>query len=170
MLAALAVVVMNVQVPLLPAAPFLKYDPSDVVVLIGGFALGPAEGLAIAVLKDLAYLFAHASPWEFVGVPMNLLAVVSLVWPAATFYWARKTRVRAVLALTLGGLYSVSTMALANLLVLAPFFRFMGLPVPDHLTTFVVQAIIPFNIVRCALNGVITFVIYKRVSNWFKQL
>jgi len=38
MLAALAFLVMLVgRIPMVAAAPFLKYDPKDVIIIIGGF-------------------------------------------------------------------------------------------------------------------------------------
>ncbi|MEW6280719.1 MAG: ECF transporter S component, partial [Candidatus Eremiobacterota bacterium] len=56
LLSSLATALMvTVQVPF-PGAPFLKYDPSEVAALIGGFALGPMYGLAILVVKNLLFL------------------------------------------------------------------------------------------------------------------
>ncbi len=168
-LAALAAVLMfNVQFPLLPSAPFLKFDPSDVPALVAGFALGPAAGMAVAALKDLLYLLAHLSVWELVGVPMSLLASASMVWPAATLYWMRKTKGRAISSLILAGWVSVCVMTLANWFLLPPFFHWMGLGVPADMTRYLVTAVIPFNTLKCALNGLVTFLVYKRVSPLLK--
>ena len=49
MLAALAVLLVAfVHFPLIPAAPFLEYDPADVPILIGTFLYGPWAGLGLA--------------------------------------------------------------------------------------------------------------------------
>ncbi len=42
MLTAISVLlVWLVHLPIIPAAPFLEYDPADIPVLIGAFAFGP---------------------------------------------------------------------------------------------------------------------------------
>ena len=47
MLAALAIVLVAlIHFPLVPAAPFLEYDPADIPIFIGTFLFGPAAGLA----------------------------------------------------------------------------------------------------------------------------
>ena len=49
MLAALAVLLVAlIHFPLIPAAPFLEYDPADVPILIGTFLYGPWAGLGLA--------------------------------------------------------------------------------------------------------------------------
>ena len=108
-LAALSAALMfNVQLPLVPGATFLKFDPSDVPVLMAGFALGPAAAVAVAALKDLLYLLVHPSPWEFVGVPMSFLASATMAWTAASLYWMRKTKGRAIGSLVVAGVVSVA--------------------------------------------------------------
>ena len=48
MLAALAVLLVAlIHFPLIPAAPFLEYDPADVPILIGTFLYGPWAGLCL---------------------------------------------------------------------------------------------------------------------------
>lgn len=48
MLGAISIVLVSVvHFPLIPAAPFLEYDPADIPILIGTFAYGPLAGLLI---------------------------------------------------------------------------------------------------------------------------
>ena len=49
---ALAVVLMylEIQLPFMP--PFLKFDFSEIPVLVGAFALGPVNGVIIELLKN----------------------------------------------------------------------------------------------------------------------
>lgn len=154
-----------VEVPLFPLAPYLKYDAGDLPVLVGAFALGPASGVAIALLKNLLYLLLRGTPetW-FVGVPMNLLAGASFAAVAGYIYSTRKTKVRAVTALALGGLVSTAVMFLANMLVLPVFLRvFLGAPT-DVSMHMLLTVIVPFNLLKAAINGVLVFFVYKRVS------
>ncbi len=72
---------------LLPASPvdFLKLDFSNVFVLIGGFALGPAAGTVIAVLKELlhAITVGHTA---FIGELANILMVLPYMLLPAIIY------------------------------------------------------------------------------------
>ncbi|HEY8487021.1 MAG TPA: ECF transporter S component, partial [Limnochordales bacterium] len=47
------VVMMYVKFPIVPGAPFLKYDPSDAITLLAALWWGPASGVAAVALKDL---------------------------------------------------------------------------------------------------------------------
>ena len=54
MLAAMAYIVMAfIRIPIMPAAPFLEYDPKDILFVIAGFLFGPIESLIIVVLVCL---------------------------------------------------------------------------------------------------------------------
>ena len=78
LLAALAAFLMTLEIPLPFAPSFYQIDLSEVPVLLGGFALGPAAALCIELLKNLLYLlfkgtitagveswpiFSSACPW-----------------------------------------------------------------------------------------------------------
>ena len=52
-LSALAAVIMLFEIPLFFAPSFYKLDLSDLVALIGGFAMGPGAGALIQLLKNL---------------------------------------------------------------------------------------------------------------------
>lgn len=154
-----------IEIPLFPAAPYLKYDAGDLPVLIGAFALGPMSGVAIAALKNLLFLMVRGTPetW-FVGAPMNLLAGASFALVAGNLYFLEKTRTRAVAALVVGGLASTAVMFVANLVILPVFMRvFLGSTTAVS-THFLLTVIVPFNLVKSTLNGVLVFSIYKRIS------
>ncbi len=168
MLAATGFLLMLVAVPLFPSAPFLKYDTGDIPVLIGAFALGPWLGVWIALLKDLLYLLFHFTPETLVGAPMNFLAGATYACTAGGFYALRKTKTRAAISLGLGALVCTTVMALANLTVLPLFMRvFMPdvPPVDRHtLVTLLWSTIVPFNLLKASLNGVLCFLVYKKIS------
>ena len=48
LMCALGALFMYVQLPILPSAPFLTYDPSLVPAMVCGFAYGPGAGTAVA--------------------------------------------------------------------------------------------------------------------------
>lgn len=156
---------LTVEVPLFPAAPYLKYDAGDIPVLIAAFALGPAQGVAVAVLKNLLFLMLRGTPetW-FVGAPMNLLAGASFATVAGAVYLSKKTKARAVIALMLGGLSSTLVMLAANALVLPLFLQVFFGATQGVTMQLLLTVIVPFNLLKSTINGVLVFAVYKRIS------
>lgn len=58
-LGALAFILMFFEFPVLPMAPYLKLDFSDVPVLLGGYIYGPFGGIIIAAIKCLIHGMIH---------------------------------------------------------------------------------------------------------------
>lgn len=174
LLSALAVVLMQIQVPIFPAHSYLTYDPSEVPALIGAFALGPAAGMAVVVLKDLLQLVAHFNPIQLVGLPINAIAGCTLVGVAGAVYRARKKKSVAVLALVLGVISMTLAMIPCNLILL-PVFERIFLPQsppsqPDQVLQMLLAVFIPFNLVKGSITSFITFLVYKRVSPTLKSV
>lgn len=174
LLAALSAVLMNFAVPLFPAYSFLHYDPSEVPALIASFALGPAAGMAVVLLKNLIYGLTHPQLTEFVGLPLNTLAGLTLVGVAGSVYKVRKSKFIALLALALGVLAMTLVMVPANL-VLLPLFQKLFLPAvtpshPDEIMAILLSVIVPFNLLKGCITSVLTFLVYKRVSPTLKSV
>ena len=160
-LAALSTVLMWFQVPLLPAAPFLEYDLSDVPVLMGGFALGPIAGSLIATVKALVFLLTKGKS-GFIGAFMNLVSTVSLVFVASYIYRLfKKSFTGSVVGYVLGTIVMTLLMVLTNIYVALPIW---GIPV-DQIKPLVISAIIPFNLLRGLISCVLTAILYKRFSS-----
>ncbi len=162
------VLMLAVQVPLFPSAPFLTYDLSEVPALVAGFALGPVPGMAVVVLKNLLFLVQRPQPSELVGIPMNLAAGMTMVGVSSGFYWKRKTRLRAMLGLALGAVTMAAVMVPINLMALPLFAWLFGGVAKSDLVAFVLVIVTPFNLVKGALSGVLTFLVYKRISAFLK--
>ena len=99
-----------------------------------------------------------ASSW--IGIVMHILATGSFCVLAGLIYRRRHTRGGAALALAVGTLTQTLVMVGCNL-VFTPLF--MGAPVGE-VVAMLVPAIIPFNLMKAALNSLVTFVIYKPIS------
>ena len=153
---ALSMVLSFVEVPIFPAAPFLKYDPSGIVMLIVGFAYGPAAAAIVSVLGFVPHLFTN--PW---GALMAILVALSLSVPAAFIYRRKRTRAGAVIGMLVGAALAVVVAILGNL-VITPIYT--GWPVSE-VAALIVPALLPFNILKMAIHGVVTFLIYRPVSN-----
>lgn len=173
LLAAIAAVLMiTLQFPLLPSSSFLKYDFSGIPVLVAAFALGPVEGVGAAALKDLLFLFARPGPEDLIGVPMNFIAISVMAYVAGMVYSRFRTKKGALLSLLLGTLATTLAMVPANLLIYPIFARIFlpGIPEPAwrNLIELVVACVIPFNLLKGAIDSLVVFILYKRVAFFFK--
>lgn len=156
---ALATIVMFFEFPILPTAPFLKIDLSDVVVIIGGFILGPLSGILIALCKVLLHWIITGG-----GFPALIGDFISFICSLAIFlpliYKKRKiTIIKAIVAVLLLTIVA----SVLNYFVMLPLyiklFNFnIGMPISKYILT----AIIPFNIIKGVILIVVSsFVIHK---------
>lgn len=168
LLSSLATVLMFYQIPMF--ATFLKYDLSEVPALVGTFALGPAAGAAIVILKNMLFTVARFSPEELVGIPLNTLAGLTLVLTCGSLYRLRKTKAWAVFSLVAGVLTMTLVMIPANF-ILYPLFAhvFLGVDLTGgQLLGTILTTITAFNLVKGSLTSVVTFLVYKRFSHVLK--
>lgn len=172
----------KISIPGLP--PFLELNLSDIPMLIGGFALGPAAGAVIVFCKILFKLPFTSTCC--VGELADLLIGLAYVVPASFIYKKRRSFSGAVLGLAVGTLCSIACGMLTNRLILIPFYvRFMGmsmeslvnickmlspnLTVANFYRYYIFGGVLPFNLLRCVLSSLVTVLLYKRISRLLKM-
>lgn len=153
---ALSMAVSFVEFPIVPGVEWLKYDPSGIVSLVAGFAYGPAAAVIVSVLGFLPHLFTN--PW---GTLMAVLVALALSVPAALIYRRNKTRKGAVIGIIVGAIAALA-MAIVGNLIVTPFYAHMT---TAQVVALIVPALLPFNALKFTIHGVITFLIYKPISN-----
>lgn len=183
-LSALASAIMFIETPLPFMPPFLKLDLSEIIVLLGAFALGPLAGVAIELVKNLVHL-----PFSItggVGEFANFVVGCALVVPAALVYKRNKTMKTAIKGLVIGSLSMVVLASLINYFVMIPlyveiFAKQFNITAEQSMQsivqmsaeenqgimdfkTLILFGIVPFNIVKVIIVSLVTFVSYKRVS------
>ena len=99
LICALGALFMYVQLPILPSAPFLTYDPSLVPAMVCGFAYGPGAGTAVAAMAIVIHALTTG---DWVGALMNLVATLGYILPAAIVYQKMHTYKGAVIGLVFG--------------------------------------------------------------------
>ena len=98
MFSAVAALLMYFEFPMPFAPPFYELDFSEIPILIGAFAFGPAAGVMMEFIKILLELILKGTTTAFVGELANFCVGCSLILPAATIYSFRKTKKNAVVA------------------------------------------------------------------------
>jgi len=180
-LTAMAVVLMYLEISLPLMPPFLKFDFSEIPVLIGSFALGPVFGVVIELLKNLIHL--PFSGTAGIGELSNFLTGCIYVVTAGVIYDRHRTMK--------GAIVSMLTATLMLALIAIPLNAYVTLPLYGTVLNFSTEAIVgmsaavnplikskwtlilwgfvPFNLFKGLLVAMITFVVYKPISNIIKR-
>ncbi|MCU6748731.1 MULTISPECIES: ECF transporter S component [Lachnospiraceae] len=183
MLAALALILMFFEIPLPFAPAFYEIDFSEVPVLIGCFTMGPMAGAAVELVKILLALVLKGTTTAGVGELANFIIGCSFCVPAGLIYKKNRTRKSALIGMGTGTILMTVIGCVINAFVLLPVYSAafgmplealvdMGTAVNSHitnLTTFVMLAVAPFNLLKGILVSVIVFLIYKKISPIFKM-
>ena len=156
MLCAIAYVVMAVG--RIPIVLFLKYDPKDVVITLGGLIWGPLTSCIASVIVSFIEMMT-VSDTGILGCIMNIVSTCSFACTTAFIYKKRHTLHGALLGLILGSMAMVAIMLLWNYLI-TPLY--MGYP-REAVAKLLLPAFLPFNLLKAGLNASITFFLYKPV-------
>lgn len=156
MLCALAYVV--VVVGRFPMVLFLKYDPKDVIIAIGGLIFGPLTSLCVTVIVSLVEMFT-ISDNGIIGFVMNVISSSSFACTAALIYKKKRKLSGAILGLLCGWACMAAVMMLWNYLI-TPLY--MGYP-REAVVQLLLPVFLPFNLIKGGLNAAITMLFYKPV-------
>ena len=141
----------------IPIVLFLKYEPKDVVITIGGFLLGPTAALVSAFVVALIEMFT-ISDTGIIGCIMNFLPTCSFAIPAALCYKHRHTMKGAIVGLLTGTVVMVGTMLLWNYLI-TPLYM-TGTSRSD-IAGMLIPVFLPFNLLKAGLNSAFILLLYK---------
>ena len=156
MLCAITYVVMAVG--RIPIVLFLKYDPSDVIVTLGGFIWGPMTSCIVSVVVAVIEMIT-VSETGILGCIMNIVQTLSFACTAAVIYKKKHTLSGAVIGLVSGWIISVFVMLLCNYLVTPLYMGYSR----DVVAEMLLPVFLPFNLLKGGLNASITFLLYKPV-------
>lgn len=163
MLCAVAYVVMLVG--RIPVVLFLKYDPKDIVITLGGLIWGPTTSFIVSLMVSFIEMITVSST-GIIGCAMNIISSSSFACTAAFIYKKKRTLTGAVIGLFAGGVVMVAVMLLWNYLV-TPIY--MGYP-REAVAELLLPAFLPFNALKAGLNGAITFLLYKPLTRTLRRI
>lgn len=180
MFSAVATILMLFDFPLPFAPGFYKLDFSELPILVGTFAFGPAAGVMMEFVKILLKLFIKGTSTAFVGDLANFVIGCSFILPASVLYTFRKSKKTAMIACCAGILCMTVFGTAFNAIYLLPAFaKFYGMPLENLLArgsavnplvkegdivSFVVACVAPMNLLKGVIVSVVTLLIYKPLS------
>ena len=176
---AIASILHILDFPLLFLAPeFYRLDFSELPVMLCGFYLGPTAAVFCEVIKILLKLLMKGTSTAFVGDFANFVVGCSLVLPAVVVYHTKKSRTMAQWGCVIGTLSLAIIGTFFNAVYLLPkFSQLYGIPMDaiiamgnkinsgiHNITTFVIIAVAPLNLIKGAMISVLTILLYKKVA------
>lgn len=177
--AAIAAVLHILDFPLIFLAPeFYKLDFSELPVMLCGFYLGPSAAVLCEAVKILLKLLLKGTSTAFVGDFANFAVGCSLVLPAVIVYHTKKTKNSALWGLITGtAILTVFGSAFNAIYLLPKFSQLFGLPLETiigmgadinkgitSVSTFVLFAVAPLNLIKGVSVSVLTLLLYKKVA------
>ena len=157
MLALLAAIAyMMVSLVRIPVVLFLKYEPKDVIITIGGFLFGPMASFTVSLLVSLLEMVTISETGP-IGALMNLLSTCTFACTAAIIYKKKHTLGGAILALIGGTILMTIAMILWNWLI-TPIY--MGYP-RETVAEMLIPFFLPFNLLKAGLNSAFVLFLYK---------
>ena len=148
----------------IPVVLFLKYEPKDVIITIGGFLLGPMVSFIISLVVSLVEMVTISDTGP-IGCLMNLISTCSFACTAAIVYKRRHHLTGAVLGLVAGSLTMVAVMLLWNWLI-TPLY--MGVT-REAVEQMLVPAFLPFNALKAGLNSALILGLYKPLTSALRK-
>lgn len=180
---AVAMVLHIFDFPVFFAPPFYKLDFSELPALIGTFAFGPVAGVMIEFCKILLKLFIKGTSTAFVGDLANFVIGCSFILPASIIYMFKKTKKNAIAASAVGIMIMTVFGTMFNAIYLLPAFASLyGMPLDvivgmgtainaniTNVTTLVLFAVAPLNLLKGCSVSVVTVLVYKKLSPVLKE-
>lgn len=184
MFSAIAMVLHLFDFPLPFAPDFYKLDFSELPILVGTFAFGPAAGVMMEFVKIVLKLFVKGTSTAFVGDLANFAIGCSMILPASAIYAFHKSKKMAVAACIAGTLILTVFGTAFNAVYLLPAFaKLYGIPLDSLLEmgtkvnplvkegsiiSFAAACVAPLNLIKGTAVSVVTLLIYKPLSPLIK--
>ena len=173
--------VFEIQLPFSPS--FVKFDFSDLPVMLGGFLIGPFAGGIIVFMKILLHFLLNGTTSIFVGDLSNLLLTLSFVLPASFIYQQKKTKKTTIQGLLVSIICTSLLAIIFNLFLIFPLYlKVLNLKMVDLINmihvvnplvkdvfTMIVFSLLPFNLFKYSIVSMITMLSYKKLSILFKE-
>lgn len=181
MFSAISTILMLFEIPLFFAPEFYKLDFSELPILVGTFAFGPAAGVMMEFIKIVLKLFVKGgTTTAFVGELANFVVGCSFILPASVVYSFRKTKKSAVIACVTGTLVLTVFGTIFNAVYLLPAYsKLFGMSMDNileagakvnplvtggNLVSFVAACVAPLNLIKGISVSALTLLIYKPLS------
>lgn len=172
--ASLSFVLYLIEIPIFAGTPasFLQLDLSNVLVMLGGFMYGPLPAFIITIVKELIHIPIGTTGG--VGELANIIITSAFVILPSVVYRYKKGFKVVVITLIMACFIQSGVALLANKFINFPFFMGGAPFVPNQTSETMFSMlwgyVLAFNMIKSVVISVITILLYKKVSHFFKKI
>lgn len=148
----------------IPIVLFLKYDPKDIVIAIGGLIWGPPTSFTITAIVSFAEMIT-ISENGILGLLMNFISSCCFACTASFVYKKKHTQFGAAAGLLCGWGCMVSVMLLWNYLIAPIYLGYSR----QAVVKLLLPVFLPFNLIKGGLNAAITMLLYQPVGTALRR-
>lgn len=152
------------RTPLVPVISFVKYDAKDAVLALEAVILGPVpaalSSLVVAIIE-----FVTVGQTGPLGMLMNIVASLTFILPVGIIYKCHRKISGFIAGLICSALILTASMLLWNYLI-SPYY--MGVS-REAISKLLIPGFLPFNLIKAAINSVITLLLFKPVMTVLKK-
>lgn len=183
---ALSLVLYYLRFPLPIFPSILKVQFSNLPLVICGFCYGLKYSIIALVIKTIIGIFISFGSSMAIGEMADLIIGIAYLIVTAIIYNKNKTKKTGLKALIFGTLTWVITACVLNYFVLVPVYISIyfkgsveafvgvcsiipGITITNYKVMYVLVAALPFNLILSLCVSLVTFLVYKRISNFLKS-
>ncbi|HEQ1561643.1 TPA: ECF transporter S component [Streptococcus pyogenes] len=163
-LSAISFLLMLVSFAIIPGAAFLKIEFSIIPVLFGLMIMDLKSAYLILLLRSLLKLFLNnRGVNDFIGLPMNIIAIALFVTAFALVWNRQKTLSQYVFASLLGtGLLTFGMVVLNYTFAIPLYAIFANIDIRAYIgvTKYMMTMVIPFNLVEGLIFAFTFYFVY----------
>lgn len=184
LMGAVSAVLMLFRFPIPFMPPFLSFDLSGLMEMLGGFMFGPFAAICIIIVKILLQLVMQGSFSLGTGELQNFILSSCYVLPAIFIYHRSKSKKMAAVGMAVSSVFVSVVAILTNLYLIIPFYvKLFGMSMDDIISmcsavnpamknamTMALFGILPFNLIKYGVTSLVTFIVYKRLSKLIRGI
>lgn len=144
------------RVSIIPSAPFLEYEPKDVIIAVAGFIYGPLYSIIMSLVVSFVEMITISST-GIIGFIMNTISTCAFAGTAALIYKYRKNYKSLIIGLAAGVLLSTASMILWNYLI-TPLYTMTP---REAVAEMLIPVFLPFNLIKNCANSILAVLLYK---------
>ena len=152
----MSMVLSFVEISIIPAAQWLKYDTSGVMSLIAAILYGPWVGIGVAIASWVPHLINNP-----IGSLMNIAVTVVLIVVVSEMYRRKPCFSRAVSGCACATVAACAVAVCLNFVVTPAY---MGATY-EEIVALVLPALLPFNAFKALANSAIAVALYRRLAS-----
>lgn len=157
------------EFPIFPAASFLKLDFSNIATMLGGYLFGAPGAIAIEGIKQLLIWPTKPSTGG-VGEIANFIMTTAFVLVPSILYRYKKGIPWVGIGMGIGCVCQIAAALICNRFITFPLFaKYLGMTAGEAFAALW-PFVLAFNAIKAASVSVLTFLLYKRMSNVLKWL